>query len=124
MNFLRAAALTLLFSAGFLVAQAPAGSVTQTTVLTVTAVAPAAASTGQLTCQFSNSQKPTVHVVCSQSGGTVLTMDATPAVGATAGVVGSLNLSGNAITWIVQQPTAGNVTWQVAANGTAGNGTF
>ena len=115
--------LALLLPAAWLQAQA-AGTVTQTTVLSVTAVAPAAAGTGQLTCVFSNPAKPTVHVVCSQAGGTILSMDATPAVGATAGVVGQLNLSGNTITWIVQQPTAGNVTWQVAANGTAGNGTF
>ena len=119
----RLACLLLLLPAAWLQAQA-AGSVTQTTVLTVTAAAPAAAGSSQLTCQFSNPSKPTVHVVCSQNGGQVLTMDATPAVGATSGVVGSLNLSGNAITWIVQQTTAGNVTWQIAANGTAGQGTF
>lgn len=107
-------------------AQTPAaGAVTQTTVTTATALAPAGATTAtQIQCQFSNPQKPTVHVVCTQNSVTVMTGDWTPAVGATNGAIGSINLSGNAVTWIIQQLTAGSVTWQIAANGTSQSGTF
>ena len=106
-------------------AQAPAGSVTQTTVTTAAALAPAGAfSTTQIQCQFSNPARPTIHVVCTQNNATIMTQDMTPAIGATNGAVGSITISGNSVTWIIQQPTSGSITWQIAANGTSQSGSF
>ena len=95
-----------------------AGTVTQTALTTVTATA------GAIVCVFTNPARPTIHTACAQSGATVLTMDATPATGSTSGAVGSINLAGNSVTWIIQQPTANAITWQIAANGTSASGTF
>jgi hypothetical protein len=63
-------------------------------------------------------------VACTNSGTSVLVMDATIVTGPN-GVTGQLNLSGNVITWIVQQPTGQTAySWQMAANGVGKSGTF
>ncbi|MBK8200293.1 MAG: hypothetical protein IPK75_18255 [Acidobacteria bacterium] len=96
-------------------AQQP-GSVTVTN--TVTAIA------GPITCTLSNPAPPAFSMTCSAPGGATLKQDATPAVGATSGIVGSFNVGADAVTWIVKQETAGAVTWQVGANGVMKAGSF
>lgn len=120
MWFLRGGFLLLLLS-GVLWSQT-GGSVTETSLKTVTA----AAGTGStaVICVFTNPATPTVHTECRIGAALVLTQDSTPAVGATNGAVGSFVNAGNSVTWMVQQPSAGNVTWQIAANGTMKSGTF
>jgi len=104
----------ILFFAFAALAQQP-GSVTVTN--TVTAVA------GAITCKLSNPAPPAFTLACNASGAT-LTQSATPAVGATSGIVGRFNVGADAVTWIVKQETAGVVTWQVAANGVMRAGRF
>lgn len=96
-------------------AQQP-GTVTVTN--TVTAVA------GPITCTLSNPAPPAFSMTCAAPGGATLKQDATPAVGATSGIVGSFNVGADAVTWIVKQETAGAVTWQVGANGVMKAGSF
>lgn len=81
------------------------------------------ATAGTISCVFSNAATPTIHTVCTSSVATQ-TSDTTPAVGSTSGFVGSMVAGSNNITWIIQQPIAGNVTWQIAANGTSKSGNF
>ncbi len=81
------------------------------------------AKAGAITCVFSNAAKPTIHTVCT-AGTSNLTQDSTSAVGSTSGAVGSFQVAGDSVTWVIQQPTAGNVTWQIAANGTMQSGNF
>ena len=114
---------TLLLLGVSLLGQAPPGSITVTT--TVVAAAPAGQASGtQVSCTFSNANRPSIHTTCALGGTIYLVEDATPAVGSTNGTVGSFTVGTNAVTWILQQPTAGNVTWQIAANGTSQSGTF
>lgn len=102
-------------------AQAPAGTVVQSTVSNVLGTA------GALTCTLTNSTPVLatgVHVVCTISGAAVLVMDSVVPTG-TNGMVGSFSTAGNTITWIVNQPTgSGPYSWQMAANGIAKTGTF
>ncbi len=105
----------ILFFAFAALAQQP-GSVTVTN--TVTAVA------GAITCTLSNQAPPAFTLACNAAGGATPTQTATPAVGATSGIVGSFNVGADAVTWIVKQENAGVVTWQVAANGVAKVGGF
>jgi H+/Cl- antiporter ClcA len=97
-----------------------AGTVVVTSVVTATV----GTGTGQVICILSNQASPTIHTVCTVGGVTVLTMDSTPAVGALIGANGTYSQLGNAVTWMIEQPTIGNITWQIAANGTVKNGTF
>jgi hypothetical protein len=97
-----------------------------TGVVTVTSNVTATAGTGTsaVTCVFSNPSPPAVRTLCSVGGATVLTQDATPAVGATTGAIGSFANATNTVTWQIQQPTAGSITWAVAANGVSRSGSF
>lgn len=104
-----------LLTLAILRAQQP-GQVTVTN--TVTAVA------GPITCTLSNPVPPAFAMTCNASGGATLKQDATPAVGAMSGIVGSFNVGADAVTWIVKQEMAGAVTWQVAANGVMKAGSF
>ena len=105
----------------FLAVAQAAGTITVTT--SVVAVAGTGA-TG-VSCTISNPTRPTIHIACSIGGTVVLTQDATPAVGSTSGIVGTfLNAGVNSVTWIIQQPTAGTITWNVTANGTTQAGSF
>lgn len=94
--------------------------------ITVTQIVTAVSGTNgtAVSCTFSNQAKPAIHTVCTIGGVAALSMDATPAIGAASGAVGSLTVSGNAVTWIITQPTAGVITWQIAANGTTQSGSF
>lgn len=99
-------------------AQTP-GTITRmpgTTTVTATA--------GALVCTFTNPAMPQIHVECANSGTMVLKEDVTPPVGPAQGFVGSFSLSGNSVTWIIAQPTAGTVTYQIAANGVSGSDKF
>jgi hypothetical protein len=100
-----------------LAAQPPAGTITTTSLSTIIGTA------GTIICTFTNPSPPAFHAVCV-AGAASMTQDVTPAIGATSGAVGSMNAAPNAITWVVQQPTTGVLTWQIAANGTAKSGTF
>lgn len=94
-----------------------AGTVSEAVQKTVTATA------GPLTCVFTNPNTPEFTMTCSVSGTVKLTQTATPAVGA-GGVVGSYVEGPESITWIVRQPTAGSVTYDIAANGVRRTGSF
>jgi hypothetical protein len=94
-----------------------------TITIGTTVVATAGSGAGSVSCTFSNPASPTVHTACT-SGTATLSQDSTPAVGSTNGAVGSFVNGSNNVTWIIQQPTAGSVTWQIAANGTSKTGTF
>lgn len=110
--------LAFLFSLS-LVAQSP-GTVAQSTVSNVVGTA------GVVVCTLTNGSPAFpagVHVVCTNSGASVLVMDSVVPTG-TNGMVGSFSLAGNTITWIVNQPVAGPYAWQMAANGVAKSGTF
>ena len=113
--------LYLVFAATLLTAQAPTGTVTQTATAMVTGTA------GTLVCVLSNttpSLPSGVHVSCTNSGATVLTLDSVVPTG-TNGMVGSMGIAGNSITWLVNQPTGQtSFTWQMAANGVGKSGTF
>ncbi len=95
---------------------------TITIAATITAVA--GTGTSAVTCVMTTPALPAVHVVCSVGSTQMLLMDATPAVGATNGASGTFSNAGNSVTWILQQATAGTVTWQLAANGVSKSGTF
>jgi hypothetical protein len=54
----------------------------------------------------------------------VLVMDSVVPVGSN-GMVGSMTLTGNTVTWLINQPTVGGLySWQMAANGISKVGTF
>lgn len=93
------------------------GTVAVTTLRTVTATA------GVLICTFTNPNPPAFEMRCTVSGAVKLQQTATPAVGA-GGVTGQFNEGAEAITWIVTQPTAGVVGWDIAANGVRQTGSF
>ena len=107
-----------LFVFCLLVGAQTTGTVTVTTLRTVTATA------GPVTCTFTNPAPPAFQMECKVNGVVRLTQNATPAVGAASGVVGSYVESGENISWIVTQPTAGVVNWDIAANGVRQTGTF
>jgi hypothetical protein len=111
--------ISLLFAASLLAQSS--GTVTQSTTSNVVGTA------GSVVCTLTNttpSLPSGVHVVCTSAGATVLTMDSVVPTG-TNGMVGSFSLSGNAVTWIVNQPTGqSNYSWQMAANGVGKSGTF
>jgi hypothetical protein len=102
-------------------AQPPAGTVTTTTTANVVGTA------GTLVCTLTNTSPALpsgVHVACSISGASVLSMDSVVPTG-TNGMVGSFGSGGNTITWIVNQPTGQTAySWQMAANGVGKTGTF
>lgn len=106
--------LTLALFSATLFAQTP-GIVTVGTTVT--------ASAAPINCAFSNPAAPTIHITCTDGTGT-MTQDATPTVGATNGIIGQFSSTGNSITWAIQQPTAGSITWTVVANGTSKTGSF
>lgn len=102
------------------VAPAQTGTVSQSTTSSVVGTA------GTLVCTLTNTTPalPTgVHVVCANSGASVLVMDAAIPVGPN-GIVGSMTLTGNSVTWSITQPVVGPYSWQMAANGVAKSGTF
>jgi len=92
--------LVLLFAALSITSAQTPGTINVTQNVTATA--------GTLSCTFSNPARPTIHVSCT-GGGSTYAADVTPAVGSTNGYVGSLNAAPNAITWAIQQPTAGTI---------------
>ena len=107
----------LLFFAALAFGQAPG---TITIASSITAVA------GTVTCTVSSSIPAAaggVHFACKDGTGS-LTQDAVIPVGSTSGIVGSFNSGSDAVTWIVQEPTAGVISWQIAANGVMKTGTF
>jgi hypothetical protein len=110
----------LLSSFSLLLAQTP-GTVAQNTVSNVVGTA------GPVVCTLTNSSPALasgVHVVCTNAGANVLVMDSVVPTGPN-GLVGSFGLTGNTITWIVNQPVAaGPFAWQMAANGVSKSGTF
>ncbi len=111
-------AILILFAASLALAQT--GTVSQSTTSNVVGTA------GGLVCTLTNSTPalPTgVHVACLNAGASVLLMDAVVPVGPN-GMVGSMTLAGNTVTWIVTQPAAGPYAWQMAANGVNKSGTF
>lgn len=108
------------FVLGFLAASLLfADSVVQTTNV----VATAGTGTAQVVCTFTNPNPPSIHVVCTANGGTYTT-DGQPPIGVTNGTTGSVTYSGNTVNWVLQQQTAGTVTYQIAANAQNKSGTF
>lgn len=109
--------LTLLSSV--LVAQTP-GTIAKTTVSTITATA------GAIACTFTSQSPalPTGVALSCKAGTAGIDQTSVIPVGNTSGIVGSFHAGPDAVTWILKQPTAGTVTWEVAANGVAQNGTF
>jgi len=93
------------------------GTVSEAVQKTVTATA------GPLVCVFTNPNPPEFVMTCRVGGVLKLTQTATPAVGA-GGVVGSYVEGPENITWIVRQPTAGTVSYEIAANGVRRTGSF
>ena len=97
------------------------GTVAQNTVSNVVGTA------GPVVCTLTNTTPvlPSgVHVLCTNAGVNVLVMDSVVPTG-TNGTVGSFGLSGNTVTWMVNQPIAnGPYAWQMAANGVSKSGTF
>lgn len=108
--------IAALIFCGSLLAQTP-GTVTETTVRTVLAVA------GTVSCELSNPASPAIRVVCKYST-EVTTTTGTPGLGAASAMQGSSVNAGDSVTWIVQQLTVGVYTYQIAANGTSKSGTF
>jgi hypothetical protein len=51
-------------------------------------------------------------------------MDVTPAVGAAIGANGGFVDGGSQVGWIITQPTAGVINWQVSAGSTVQTGSF
>ena len=114
-------AILILVLAAAANAQTP-GTVVKSTTSTSSVVGTA----GSLACTLTNTSPalPTgVHVVCINSGNTILVMDSVIPVGAN-GMVGSMTVSGNSVSWLVNQPVAGPYAWQMVANGVSGSGTF
>ena len=107
--------ITLLF-ASLLSAQST-GTIVVTTLRTITA------TSGPLVCTFVNLSPPSFDLECTINGTTKLKQTATPAIG-TGGVVGSYSDGAEIITWIVTQPTANVVNWDIAAKGVRQTGSF
>lgn len=100
-------------------AQTP-GTIAKTTVSTVTATA------GTVSCTFTSQSPalPTGVGINCKSGTASLSQTSVVPTGNTSGIVGSFNVGPDAITWLLTQPTAGVVTWEIAANGSSRSGTF
>jgi len=104
------------------IACAQSGTVTRTSITTVTATAINGGST--MICIATNPALPALHLVCSVNGVVRLTEDVTVQVGAGVGSVGSYVEAGNTVTWQFTQPTASNFAYDVAANGVHNTGNF
>ncbi len=100
------------------------GQAVGTVTVSSTISAVAGTGTSAVTCVMSNPAPPGVHMTCAIGATVVLTQDTTPAVGATNGAGGSFVSSGNTVTWLIQQPTAGTFTWDIVANGVRKTGTL
>lgn len=118
---------TLLFSlalaAALLTAQTPPpGTVSVSTNVVATA---GTDTNTQVVCTFSIASG-IVHADCNVGAAQhVHTSDNKPVPGNANGYIGSMNANNNAITWLIQQPTAaGPINWQIAANGTTKSGSF
>src|ERR1039457_5100111 len=102
----------VLFSVSFTSAQT-SGTITQSSTSNVVGTA------GTLVCTLTNTTPvlvTRVHVACVNSGASVLVMDSVVPVGSN-GMVGSMTLTGNTVTWLINQPTVGGLySWQMAAN--------
>jgi hypothetical protein len=120
MRLIRALLLTLAIASAAAAQTPPPGTITVSTTVTATAGAGAAA----VQCVLSTSRPPAIHAVCTIGGTVVISQDATAPVGAVSGNSETVIWMGNSVTWIVAQPTAGSVTWQISANGTMQSGTF
>ena len=77
----------------------------------------------QLTCVISAPARPTVHVSCT-FGTEVSVSDVTPQIGDTVGFSGSYTASSGTITWVIQQATAGVLTYQMSAGNAKGSGSL
>lgn len=97
-----------------------AGTINKTTVSTISAAA------GTITCTFTN-QNPSLPTGVSASckaGAAGVDQTSVVPVGNTSGIVGSFHSGLDSVTWMLRQPTAGTVTWDIAANGVSQSGTF
>ena len=106
--------------AGGLFAQTP-GTITQVTTTTTVVTA----TSGPLVCRLTNTVPTSsigVRIDCAD-GTTLSTQSATLAEGA-AGLIGSLSVNGNIVTWEVKKTGGNPFAWAVVANGTASSGTF
>ena len=113
-----------ILASSLLLVQFAAGQTPGTVVVGTTVTATVGTGTTLATCNFTNFNRPTIVVSCTADDGATLSMQTTPAVGSTNGSVGSFNEASQSITWSIQQPTAGVVTWSIAANGTLQSGNF
>ena len=102
-----------------LLAQTP-GTISKVTISTVNATA------GTVSCTFQSQLPllPTGVSVSCKAGTAGLDQTSVIPIGNTSGVVGSFHSGPDAITWIIKQPTAGSVSWEIAANGIAQSGVF
>jgi hypothetical protein len=111
---------SLFFSLSVLLAQTP-GTVSQSTVSNVVGTA------GPVVCTLTNSSPALpsgVHVVCTNAGAVVLTLDAVVVPG-TNGLAGHFGVGGDSVTWLVNQPSGQTMfSWQMAANGVSKQGAF
>lgn len=101
------------------IAQTP-GTIAKVTVSTISATA------GVVSCTFTSQSPalPTGVAVSCKAGTAALDQTSVIPVGNTSGIVGSFHAGPDAVTWVLKQPTAGSVTWEIAANGVAQSGTF
>jgi hypothetical protein len=108
------------FIAAYSAAAQPAGTIIKVSVNTITAVA------GVVNCTFTN-QVPAlpsgVSMTC-HAGTDTMTQTAVIPVGNASGVAGSFASSADNVTWVLTQPTAGTINWQIAANGASQSGTM
>ncbi len=110
--------ITFMFAVGMFAQTA--GVISKTTVSTISATA------GTVVCTFTNQNPalPTGVVVSCKAGTAGMDQTSVVPVGNTSGIVGSFHSGTDAVTWMLKQPTAGTVTWDVAANGVSQSGTF
>ena len=108
--------LIILLAASILTAQTT-GTIVVTTLRTITA------TSGNLICTFVNLSPPAFDMECVVGGVSKLKQTATPAVG-TGGVAGSYSEGAENVTWIVTQPSAGVLNWDIAAKGVRQTGSF
>lgn len=102
-----------------LMAQTP-GAINKTTISTISA------SAGTVSCTFTSQSPalPTGVSVSCKAGAAGLDQTSVVPVGNTSGIVGSFHSGSDAVTWMLTQPVAGSVSWEIAANGTSQKGTF
>jgi hypothetical protein len=97
-----------------------AGTISTTTVSTITAAA------GAVSCTFT-SQVPAlpsgVTIAC-RAGTAALDQASVVPAGNTSGIVGSFHVGADAVTWMLKQVAAGGVSWEISANGATQKGTF